>query len=66
MQKLIMDGDGVPLPADFAEVVDSLETWGVTKHSCWLQKSLMVMHEYLKEDNIGPIVTLQKVLFLRY
>ena len=52
MQKPIMDGDGVPLPADFAEVLDSLETWGVTKHSCWLQKSLMVMHECLKEDNM--------------
>jgi len=52
LQNLIMDGDGVPLPADFAEVVDSLETWGVTKHSCWLQKSLLVMHKYLKEDNM--------------
>ena len=52
MQKLIMDGDGIPVPADFAEVVDSLETWGATKHSCWLQKSLMVMHEHLKQDNM--------------
>jgi len=56
-----MDGDGVPLPADFAEVVDSLETWGVTKHSCWLQKSLMVMHEYLKEDNMHGGVAPKKM-----
>jgi len=56
-----MDGDGIPLPADFAEVVDSLETWGVTKHSCWLQKSLMVMHEYLKEDNMHGGVAPKKM-----
>jgi len=61
VQNLIIDGDGVPLPADFAEVVDSLETWGVTKHSCWLQKALLVMHEYLKEDNMHGGVAPKKM-----
>jgi len=61
VQNLIIDGDGIPLPADFAEVVDSLETWGVTKHSCWLRKSLMVMHEHLKEDNMYGGVAPEKM-----
>jgi len=57
IQNLIIDGDGIPLPADFAEVVDSLGTWGVTKHICWPHKSLMVIHEHLKEDNMhGGVV----------
>jgi hypothetical protein len=52
LQNLIMDGDGIPLPADFAEVVDALETWGGTEYSCWLQKVLRLMHEYFREDNM--------------
>jgi len=51
-QNLIMAGDALPLPAAFGEVVDSLETWGATHWSCWLQKSLRLMHEHLKEDNM--------------
>lgn len=52
VQNLIMSGDVLPLPAIFGEVVDSLETWGATHWSCWLQKSLKLFHEYLKEDNM--------------
>lgn len=52
VQTLIMDGDGLPLPAVFSEVVDSLECWGVTVWSNWLQKSLKLMHEHLKQDNM--------------
>ena len=52
IQKLIMDGDGIPLPTDFAEVIDSLETWGCSKYYLWLQKSLFLMHGYLIEDNV--------------
>ena len=64
LQNLIMDGDGIPLPADFAEVVDSLETWGVSKQSCWLCKALRVMHEYLKEDNMyGGVAPTKMRLF---
>jgi len=63
-QNLIMDGDGIPLPADFAEVVDSLETWGASKQSCWLCKALRVMHEHLKEDNMhGGIAPSRMRLF---
>jgi len=51
-QNLIMSGDALPLPAVFGEVVDSLETWGGQCWTCWLQKSLKLMHEYLKEDNM--------------
>jgi len=29
VQNIIIAGDGIPLPAEFAEVVDGLETWGV-------------------------------------
>ena len=28
LQNLIITGDGIPLPAEFGEVVDGLETWG--------------------------------------
>jgi len=52
VQNLIMAGDTLPLPAVFSEVVDSLETWGANYWTCWLQKSLKMMHEYLKEDNM--------------
>jgi len=52
VQTVIMSGDVFPLPAVFGEVVDSLETWGATHWSCWLQKSLRLMHEHLREDNM--------------
>lgn len=52
LQNLILDGDGIPLPADFGEVVDTIETWGANHWSCWLQKTLHLMHEYLREDNM--------------
>jgi len=52
LQMLIMDGDGVPLPPDFCEVVDTLETWGATRYSLWLQKALFVMHGHVAEDNM--------------
>jgi len=52
VQNLIMDGDTLPLPALFGKVVDSLETWGANCCTCWLQKSLKLMHEHLKEDNM--------------
>jgi len=51
-QNLIMAGDALPLPAVFGEVVGSLETWGANHWTCWLQKSLKLMHEHLKEDNM--------------
>jgi len=58
VQQLIMSGDGIPLPVEFGEVVDALETWGAIHWSCWLQKSLHLMYEYMREDNmyggIGP------------
>ena len=52
LQNPTMSGDALPLPAVFGEVVDSLETWGATRWSCWLQKSLRLMHEHLREDNM--------------
>ena len=52
-QNLIISGDALSLPAVFGEVVDSLEKWGATHWSCWLQKSLRLIHEYLKEDNVS-------------
>jgi len=52
VQALIVAGDALPLPAVFGEVVDVLETWGGSHWSCWLQKSLKLMHEYLREDNM--------------
>ena len=52
LQNLTMDGDAVPLPAEFCEVVDSLETWGAFHWVGWLEFSLHVMHECLKEDNM--------------
>jgi len=51
-QNLIMDGDAIPLPADFGEVGDSLETWGAWHWVGWLEHTLQLMHEYLKEDNM--------------
>jgi len=58
VQNLIIAGDGIPLPVEFAEVVDALETWGGTHWTCWLQKSLKLMYEYMREDNmyggVGP------------
>jgi len=52
VQNLIIAGDTLPLPAVLGEVVDSLETWGANCWTCWLQKSLKLMHEHLKEDNM--------------
>jgi len=52
LQNMIMDGDAIPLPAEFGEVVDSLETWGAFHWVGWLEHSLHLMHEYLKEDNM--------------
>jgi len=58
VQNIIISGDGIPLPVEFAEVVDGLETWGGIHWTCWLEKSLQLMHEYMREDNmyggIGP------------
>ena len=58
VQQLIMAHDGIPLPADFCEVVDGLETWGGIHWTCWLEKSLHLMYEYMREDNmyggVGP------------
>jgi len=52
VQNLIMSGDALPLPAVFGEVVDALETWGAKHWTWWLQKSLKLFHEHLKEDNV--------------
>jgi len=58
LQNLIISGDGIPLPVEFAEVVDVLETWGGIHWTCWLQKSLSLMYEYMREVNmhggVGP------------
>jgi len=58
LQNIIISGDGIPLPVEFAEVVDGLETWGGIHWTCWLEKSLQLMYEYMREDNmyggIGP------------
>jgi len=58
LQNLIISGDGTPLPAEFAEVVDGLETWGGIHWTCWLEKSLKLMHEHMREDDmcggVGP------------
>jgi len=51
LQNLIMDGDAVPLPADFCEVVDSLETWGACHWTGWMTRALHLMHEHLKDDD---------------
>ena len=52
LQSLIMSADALPLPAVFGEAVDALETWGGRHWTCWLQKSLKLFHEHLKEDNM--------------
>jgi len=58
VQNIVITGDGIPLPAEFAEVVDGLETWGGIHWTCWLEKSLKLMHECMREDNmyggVGP------------
>jgi len=58
VQNIIITGDGIPLPVEFAEVVDGLETWGGIHWTCWLEKSLKLMHEHMREDNmhggVGP------------
>jgi len=58
VHNLIIAGDGIPLPVEFVEVVDALETWGGIHWTCWLQKSLKLMYEYMREDNmyggVGP------------
>jgi len=58
VQNIIIAGDGIPLPVEFAEVVDGLETWGGIHWTCWLEKSLKLMYEYMREDNmyggVGP------------
>jgi len=58
LQQLIMSGDGLPLPVEFGEVVDELETSGAIHWPCWLQKALHLMYEYLREDSmyggVGP------------
>ena len=58
VQNLIIAGDGTPLPAEFVEVADALETWGGTHWTCWPQKSLKLMHAHMGEDNmcggVGP------------
>ena len=61
IQSLMMDGDAIPLPADFCEVVDTLDTWGVNKYTLWLQKALFVMHEYVVEDNMYANVAPNKM-----
>jgi len=52
VQNVVIAGDGIPLPTDFAEVVDGLETWGGVHWTCWLEKSLKLMHECMREDNM--------------
>jgi len=58
VQSVIVTGDGIPLPVEFAEVVDGLETWGGIHWTCWLEKSLQLMCEHMREDNmhggVGP------------
>jgi len=58
VQNIIISGDGIPLPVEFGAVVDGLETWGGIHWTCWLEKSLKLMHEHMREDNmcggIGP------------
>jgi len=61
LQNLMMSGDGIPLPVEFAEVVDGLETWGGIHWTCWLEKSLKLMHEHMREDNMCGGVGLAKM-----
>jgi len=52
VQQLIMAHDGIPLPAEFCEAVDGLETCGGVHWTCWLEKSLKLMYECMREDNV--------------
>ena len=58
LQNMIITGDAIPLPADFAEAVDGPRKWGGICWVCWLEKSLKLMYEYLREGNmhggVGP------------
>jgi len=58
LQNLITSYDGIPLPAEFGEVIDYLEKWGAFHWSIWMEKSLQLMYEYMREDNmyggVGP------------
>jgi len=61
VQNLIMSGDALPLASMFGEVVDALETLGAQCWTCWLQKSLKLFHECLKEDNMHSGVASYKM-----
>ena len=58
LQNLIMSYDRIPLPAVFGEAVDCMEKWGAFHWSVWMEKSLKLMHEHIREDNmhrgVGP------------
>jgi len=51
MMTLIMDGDATPLPPDFSDVVDTLETWGTGKYPRWLQQALFFMHNFICNES---------------
>ena len=61
IQNLIISGDGIPLPAEFAEVVDGLETWEGIHWTCWLEKSLKFTYGHMREDNMCEGVGLTKM-----
>jgi len=64
VQNVVIAGDGIHLPVEFAEVVDGLETWGGIHWTCWLEKSLKLMYECMREDNMhGGIAPTKMRLF---
>ena len=64
VQNVVIAGDGIHLPVEFAEVVDGLETWGGIHWTCWLEKSLKLMYECMREGNMhGGIAPTKMRLF---
>jgi len=61
LQNMTMDGDATPLPAEFCEVVDSLDTWGGGQWTGWLHKTLHLFHGYLSEDSMYDGVAPDKI-----
>ena len=47
MQEIIITKSGFPLPPEFSEVVDCMETWGWNYSSLWVQDVLHLMYQFV-------------------
>ena len=63
IQSIIVEGEGIPLPSDFEEVMDAMFTWGRSFSAAWYYRTLALMLFFLSMPDLNRNFLNRKKLF---